>query len=160
LYFIEHQANKEIDMLTQTIVNDMKQAMKSRNKVALNAIRMLRAAIKDYEIQERKEADDQAVIQLVTKLAKKHKEAIQQFSDAGRDELAEKERQELKTLEVYLPQQLAIEEVQQLIETAITESDAKGIRDMGKVMQQLRAKVAGKTDMSALSAMVKKALQA
>jgi len=146
-------------MLTEVIISDMKQAMKKRDKIALNAIRMLRAAIKEYEIQEGTAADDQAVIQLVTKQAKKHKEAIQQFSDAGRDELAEKEKLELQTLEAYLPLQLTSDEVSALIQKSITDSGAKSMRDMGKVMKLLRPEVAGKTDMSVLSAKVKESLQ-
>lgn len=146
-------------MLTQTITNDMKAAMKRRDKVALNAIRMLRAAIKDYEIEHKTEADDQAVIMLISKQAKKHKEAILQFSEAGRDELVQKEKQELEVLAIYLPQQLSNEEIQGLVTQVISEINAQGMRDMGNVMQKIRPLVAGKADMSVLSHMVKEALQ-
>ncbi|MDQ6961677.1 MAG: GatB/YqeY domain-containing protein [Mariprofundaceae bacterium] len=146
-------------MLTQTLINDMKAAMKKRDKVALNAIRMLRAAIKDYEIAQGKDADDQAVISLISKQAKKHKEAIIQFSEAGRDELAQKEEQELKTLEVYLPKQLSSEEIQSMVTQVVSEISAQGMKDMGNVMQKIRPMVVGKADMSLLSDIVKKALQ-
>ncbi len=145
-------------MLTQKITGDMKAAMKEKNKVALGVIRMLRAAIKDKEIELGKALEDADVIAIVSKCIKQRKDAATQYRDAGRPELAEKEEAEIKTLEAYLPEQMNDAEIQQLVADAVAEAGATSMKDMGKVMSIVRPKAQGKADMGKVSAAVKAAL--
>jgi len=146
-------------MLQQQITDDMKAAMKSGDKVKLGAIRMLRAAMKDREIELIRPLTEEDVIAVVSKLIKQRKDAATQYSDAGREELADKELAEVAVFEAYLPEQMSEAEVEAAVKQAIIESGAEGIKDMGKVMGVIRPKVQGKADMGMVSALVKKLLQ-
>jgi len=145
-------------MLIQQITDDMKTAMKAKDKVALGVIRMLRAAIKDKEIELGKALDNTEILAVITKLIKQRKDSATQYRDAGRPELAEKEEAEIKVLEVYLPEQMNDAEIQQLVANAIAEAGATSMKDMGKVMGIVRPKAQGKADMGKVSAEVKAAL--
>ncbi|MDX8387267.1 MAG: GatB/YqeY domain-containing protein [Ghiorsea sp.] len=146
-------------MLIQRITDDMKTAMKAKNSLALGAIRMLRAAIKDKEIELGKMPEDTNVIGVISKLIKQRKDSATQFIDADRPELAEKENAEIKVLEVYMPEQMSDEEITKLVADAVAEAGATSMKDMGTVMGIVRPKAAGNADMSKVSAQVKAALQ-
>jgi hypothetical protein len=146
-------------MLMQQITEEMKQAMKSGDKQKLAAIRMLRAAVKDAEIEVGHALTDDEVVTVVSKLIKQRRDAASQYAEAGRDDLRDKELAEVAVLEVYLPEQLSEEELAGLVAAAVAESGASSMRDMGNVMGVLRPKVQGRADMGQVSAMVKAALQ-
>jgi uncharacterized protein YqeY len=146
-------------MLIQQITNDMKAAMKAKDKVALGVIRMLRAAIKDKEIELGKTLENTETLAVISKLIKQRKDSATQYREADRPELAEKEEAEIKVLEVYLPEQMNDAEIKQLVADAVAESGATSMKDMGKVMGIVRPKAQGKADMGKVSAEVKAALQ-
>ncbi|MFG6449609.1 GatB/YqeY domain-containing protein [Roseateles sp. BYS180W] len=146
--------------LKAQITEDMKTAMRAKDSERLSTIRMLLAAIKQKEVDERIELDDAAVVGIVDKLIKQRKDAISQFSAAGRQDLADKEASEVLVLQTYLPQRLSEAEVDAFVQTLVTEIGAKGAGDMGKVMGQAKAALAGKADMAHVAAAVKKALAA
>lgn len=141
--------------LKQRINDDVKSAMRSKERAQLGVLRLITAAIKQIEVDQRIELDDQQVIAVLDKLAKQHRDSIEQFDKAGRNDLAEKERFELAIVQSYLPAALSEEEIVQLIADAITESGAAGIKDMGKVMAIIKSRAQGRTDMGKLSAQVK-----
>lgn len=141
--------------LKQHINDDVKSAMRSKEKDQLGVLRLITAAIKQIEVDQRIELDDQQVIAVLDKLAKQHRDSIEQFAKAGRDDLAEKERFELAIVQSYLPEALSEEEIVQLITDAIAETSAAGIKDMGKVMAIIKSRAQGRTDMGKLSAQVK-----
>jgi hypothetical protein len=141
--------------LNERIVADMKAAMKAKEADRLSAIRLLMAAIKQKEVDERISVDDAQVIGIVDRLIKQRKDSIAQFEQAGRTDLVQKERAELEVLSAYLPQQASAEEVAAEIDAAIAAVGAKGPADMGKVMAVLKGKLAGRTDLSAVSGQVK-----
>ncbi|PCI02159.1 MAG: glutamyl-tRNA amidotransferase [Zetaproteobacteria bacterium] len=145
-------------MLTQQIIDDMKVAMKAKDKLALGVIRMLRAAIKDKEIELGKTLEDTDVIAVVSKCIKQRKDSATQYMDANRADLADKENAEIKVLEVYMPEQMRDDEVTAIIAAAIAETGATSMKDMGGVMGIVRGKAAGKADMGKVSAAVKAAL--
>lgn len=146
-------------MLMQQITDEMKQAMKAGDKLKLGAIRMLRAAMKDKEIELGHALTDEDVIAVVGRMIKQRKDAASQYSDAGRDDLAAKELEENRIYEAYMPAQLSEEEVAEMVHKAVAESGAEGMRDMGKVMGMIRPKLQGKADMGLVSALVKQKLQ-
>lgn len=146
-------------MLTQQITDDMKTAMKAKDKVALGVIRMLRAAIKDKEIELGKTLEDTDTIAVISKLIKQRKDSATQYIDAERPELAATENAEIKVLEVYMPEQMNDDEIQDLVAAAVAETGATSMKDMGGVMGIVRGKAAGKADMGKVSAAVKAALQ-
>jgi len=146
-------------MLTQRIADDMKTAMKTKDKLALGAIRMLRAAIKDKEIELGKTPEETDVIAIISKLIKQRKDSATQYMDADRPELAEKENAEIQVLEIYMPEQMSDAEITQLVAKAVVEVNATSMKDMGKVMGVVRPKAAGNADMGKVSAAVKAALQ-
>jgi len=146
-------------MLTQRIADDMKEAMRAGDKARLSAIRMLRAAIKDHEIEIGKPLVDEDVLQLVARLIKQRKESANQYREAGRADLEQRELAEVEVLNAYLPEQLSAEELARIIEEGIGETGACSIRDMGKVMAWLRPRVLGRGDMGEVSAKVKERLQ-
>jgi len=146
-------------MLTQQITNDMKTAMKAKDKLALGVIRMLRAAIKDKEIELGKTLEDTDTIAVISKLIKQRKDSATQYIDAGRPELAATENAEIKVLEIYMPEQMNDDEIQALVAAAVAETGATSMKDMGGVMGIVRDKAAGKADMGKVSAAVKAALQ-
>ncbi|MEI7447380.1 MAG: GatB/YqeY domain-containing protein [Burkholderiales bacterium] len=141
--------------LKDRITEDMKAAMRAREADRLGAIRMLLAAIKQKEVDERIVADDVQVAQIVDKLIKQRRDSIAAFEQAGRTDLAEKEKAEVAVLAVYLPAQLTEEEVAAEVDAAIAAAGAAGPQDMGKVMGVLKPRLAGRTDLSKVSGIVK-----
>jgi uncharacterized protein YqeY len=144
--------------LKERITEDMKAAMRARETERLGTIRLLLAAIKQREVDERIELDDAAVAVVIDKLVKQRKDSISQFASAGRQDLAEKEESELTVLHAYMPQQLSAAEIEAEVAAAVAQLGATGPQDMGKVMGALKGKLAGKADMTAVSAQVKAAL--
>lgn len=140
--------------LKDRITEDMKAAMRAREADRLGAIRMLLAAIKQKEVDERISADDAQVAAIVDKLIKQRRDSIAQFEQAGRTDLVEREQAEVTVLSAYLPAQADEGEVSALIEAALTQVQARGPQDMGKVMGLLKPKLAGRADLSAVSAEV------
>ena len=145
--------------LKDRITEDMKSAMKARESERLSAIRLLLAAIKQREVDERITLDDAGVMVVVDKLIKQRRDSISQYEQAGRDDLAAAERAEVDVLTPYLPAQLSADEVAAAVKAAIVQTGAASPADMGKVMGLLKPQLAGKTDLSAVSQQVKAALQ-
>ena len=145
--------------LKDRIQDDMKTAMKARETDRLNAIRLLLAAIKQREVDERITLDDAAVATVIDKLIKQRRDSIHQYEQAGREDLAAAERAEIDVLSPYQPAQLSSEEVDAAVKAAIAQTGAAGPADMGKVMGILKPQLAGKTDLAAVSQRVKSALQ-
>ena len=144
--------------LRDRITEDMKAAMRAKDAARLSTIRLLLAAIKQREIDERITLDDGQVVGVVDKLAKQRKDSIAAFAQAGRTDLVDKESAELGILEGYLPQRLSADEVAGEVRRIVAEVGATGPGDMGKVMAAAKAQLAGKADMSLLSSVVKAAL--
>ncbi len=132
--------------LRERLTEEMKVAMKQRDDLRLSAIRLVRSAVKNREIDQKRELDDQAIAEVIASLAKQRRESIRLFLEAGRSDLVEKEEKELAVLLDFLPQQLSREEVVTLVLEAIAESGAQGARDMGKVMKVLMPRIAGRAD--------------
>jgi len=145
--------------LKASILDDMKVAMRAKDKKKVGTIRLLTAAIKQIEVDERKELSDTDVVAIVTKMVKQRKDSAQQYQSADRQDLADQEIYEIGIIEKYLPEQLSDSEIEELIKNAITKVDAKGMQDMGKVMGLLRPELAGKADMGAVSQKIKALLQ-
>ncbi|WP_324779384.1 GatB/YqeY domain-containing protein [Thiobacillus sedimenti] len=141
--------------LKARISEDMKSAMRARDTARLGTIRLLLAAIKQKEVDERAELDDAAVSGIVEKLIKQRKDSISQFQAAGRDDLVAAEQAELAVLQAYLPEQFSAAEVEAAVAAAIAESGAASARDMGKVMGLLKPRLAGRADMAQVSALIK-----
>ena len=137
------------------ITDDMKAAMRAKETARLGTIRLLLAAIKQREVDERIELDDAAVSSIVEKLIKQRKDSISQFQTAGRDDLVAAEQAELVVLQAYLPEQLSTAEIEAAVAAAIAESGAASARDMGKVMGLLKPRLAGRADMGQVSALIK-----
>ncbi|MEE3288869.1 MAG: GatB/YqeY domain-containing protein [Pseudomonadota bacterium] len=146
--------------LKERIVAEMKDAMRAKEVVRLEAIRLLRAAIQRREVDERTELGEEEVLAVVQKMIKQGRDAIEQFEKGGRDDLVQKETATLAVLETYLPEQLDDDKLAALIDQALTETDAQSIRDMGKVMGWLKTRVQGRADMGAVSASIKQKLPA
>ncbi len=144
--------------LKDQITEDMKTAMRAKDATRLLTIRGLLAALKQKEVDERVVLDDAAVIAIIDKLVKQRKDSISQFAAGGRSDLVDKETTELVLLEGYLPQRLSAEEIAAEINKIVTNLGATGPGDMGKVMGAVKAQLAGKADMSLVSAAVKQAL--
>lgn len=144
--------------LKSRIQDDMKAALKSGDKSRLGVIRMILAAIKQREIDERCELDDTQTLSVLDKLIKQRRDAIAQYEAAGREDLAAAERFELEVIQGYLPPPLIESEIEALIAEAIAETGAKSIGDMGKVMNALRPKLQGRADLGAVSTRVKQRL--
>jgi len=144
--------------LKEQITEDMKAAMRAKDSERLGTIRLLLAAVKQKEVDERVTVDDVMLVGIVDKLIKQRKDSISQFTAAGRQDLADKETAELKVLEVYLPQRLSEDEIKAEVAAIVAELGAKGPADMGKVMGAVKGKLAGKADMGLVSAAVKAAL--
>ena len=145
--------------LKDRITEDMKAAMRAKDAERLGTIRLLLAALKQKEVDERIVLDDAAVIAIVDKLIKQRKDSIDQFGKAGRDDLVAKESAELVVLETYLPARLSEAEVNAAVAAIVAELGAKGPGDMGKVMGAAKQKLAGNAEMALVSAAVKRALQ-
>jgi len=142
------------------ITEDMKSAMKAGDKDRLKTVRLILAAIKQIEVDTREELDDAAVLTVLTKMVKQRRDSVDQFEKGNREDLAAIERAEIAVLNEYLPDQLSAEELAAMIDEAIRATGAEGIRDMGKVMAELKSKAAGRADMGALGAQVKQRLTA
>lgn len=144
--------------LKDRIVEEMKSAMRAKDAERLGAIRLLLAAVKQKEVDERVVVDDASVLTIVEKLIKQRNDSIQQFEKAGRLDLAAKEKTELELLRSYLPQQMSDAELSEAIEAALLESGASGPQGMGKIMALLKPRIAGRADMGKASALVKQRL--
>jgi len=142
------------------ITEDMKSAMKAGEKDRLKVVRLIRAAIKQIEVDTREELDDAAVLAVLTKMVKQRRDSVEQFEKGDREDLAAIERAEILVLNDYLPEQLSAEELAAMVDEIIQATGAEGIRDMGKVMGQIKAKASGRADMGAVSATVKDRLNA
>jgi uncharacterized protein len=144
--------------LKEQITEDMKSAMRAKEVERLGTIRLLLAAIKQREVDERITVDDAGIITIIEKLIKQRKDSIEQFQKAGRTDLVEQESKELVILQAYMPAQLSTAEVQSAIQKVIADLGASGPQDMGKVIGALKAQLAGKADMGMVSGLVKAAL--
>ena len=144
--------------LKDRIVSDMKDAMRAKDAVRLESIRLLRAAIQRREVDERVDLTDQDVVSVVQKMVKQGKDSIALFEQGGREDPVQKEAATLAVLETYLPEQLDEEALLVLIEKAISESGAETVRDMGKVMGLLKPQVQGQADMGVVSGLIKQKL--
>lgn len=142
-------------MLKQRINDDLKAAMRSGEARRRDAMRLILAALKQREVDERKELADADVVAVIDKMIKQRREAIAQFEKGGRQDLAEKEQFELGVLQAYMPQALSEAEIEAAVTEAIAAASAKAPSDMGKVMGALKSKLAGKADMAKVSALVK-----
>lgn len=145
--------------IKERLASDMKQAMRDKDSVRKDTLRMLRAAIQRREVDERTELDETQVLAAIEKQVKQARDSITQFEQGGRDDLAEKEKKELEVLITYLPEQLSADEIEQHIRAVIEETGASSMQDMGKVMGKLKPILQGKADMAAVSASIKNQLQ-
>ena len=141
--------------LKDRILQDVKDAMRAKDKPRLATIRLITAAIKQREVDERIELDDTQVLVVLDKMCKQRRESISQFEQAGRDDLAAQEKAELALIQEYLPEQLGEAEINGLIDAAMEQTGAASMKDMGKVMGQLKPKLQGRADMGAVSALIK-----
>ncbi len=142
------------------ITDDMKSAMKAGDKDRLKVVRLIMAAIKQIEVDSRVELDDAGVLSVLTKMVKQRRDSVEQFTAGGREDLATIERDEITVLEQYLPAQLSADELASMVDEIIQATGAESIRDMGKIMGQIKAKAAGRADMGAVGAVVKERLSA
>ena len=145
-------------MLKDQITDDMKTAMRAKDSERLGTIRLLLAAMKQKEVDERVTLDDAGVIAIVDKLIKQRKDSVAAYVAAARQDLADKESSEIKVLEAYLPQRMSADEVKEAVKAIVAEVGAAGPGDMGKVMGVVKTRLAGKADMGQVSAAVKAAL--
>ncbi|WP_293761012.1 GatB/YqeY domain-containing protein [uncultured Aquitalea sp.] len=146
--------------LKARITEDMKSAMKAKETERLAAIRLLLAALKQKEVDERIELDDAGVVSVIDKMLKQRRDSITQYEAAQRQDLADKEKAEMVVLMAYMPQQLSEAEIDELVAKAVTDSGAASMQDMGKVMGLLRPQLAGRADMGVVSARIKAKLSA
>ena len=146
--------------LKTQLTEDMKTAMRAKDQVSLSTIRLINAAIKQFEVDERTEADDAKVISILTKMVKQRKDSAKIYTEAGRQDLADKENAEIEILNRYLPQMMSVEEIKTVVEAVIAETSASGMADMGKVMGVLKTRLAGKADMGEVNKVLKAALTA
>lgn len=146
--------------LKTQLTEDMKTAMRAKDQVSLSTIRLINAAIKQFEVDERTEADDAKVISILTKMVKQRKDSAKIYTEAGRQDLADKENAEIEILNRYLPQMMSAEEIKTVVEAAIAETGASGMADMGKVMGVLKTRLVGKADMGEVNKVLKAALTA
>ena len=141
--------------LLDSINQDLKSAMINKDVTMRDTIRMLLADIKRYEVDERAEADDAVISNLINKNVKQRRDSIKQFQEGGREDLVVREQEELEVILKYLPEQLSDDEIKDLVQKAITELSVESMKDMGKLMGYLKPKVEGKADMSIVSKLVK-----
>jgi hypothetical protein len=144
--------------LKERITEDMKAALRSQDKQRLSAIRLLLAAIKQREVDERIALDDAAVLSVIEKMLKQRRDSITQFRAGGRADLAAAEEYEIEVLTQYMPQALSAAQIEEAVTAAVSETGAQSMRDMGKVMAALRPGLAGRADMALVSSLVKSAL--
>lgn len=144
--------------LKQGLTEDMKTAMRNKDSIALSTIRLINAAIKQYEVDHRTEADDVKVVEILGKMIKQRKDSAHIYAEAGRTDLADKENAEIAILTRYLPEMLSSEAIQAEVAAVIAETGASSMADMGKVMGALKTRLAGKADMGEVNKAVKAAL--
>ena len=144
--------------LEDRLVEEMKQAMKSNDKLRLSTIRMIRTAVKNKEIEQRKPLDDEGIMRVIQGMVRKSEESVEQFKAGGRMDLVEKETKEIETMKSYLPQPLSREEVLTVIDQTIEETQATSLKDLGKVMKSLMPKLGGKVDGALVNQWVKERL--
>jgi len=147
-------------LLKDRIKDDMKAAMRAKDKDRLKVIRMIQAAIKQIEVDERVELDDERIVVVLDKMLKQRRESIKQFNEAGRNDLSEIEEAELLVIQDFLPKALTPEEIEDMVAKAVSDSAAESIKDMGKVMGILRPQMLGRADMSVVSSVIKAKLGA
>ncbi len=144
--------------LKDQILNDIKSAMKAKDSNTLSTLRMLHSAIKNQEIEQKKDLNDTQIGIVVKKEIKKRKDAIEQYTNGGRQELADKEQSEIETLKKYMPEELSEDAIKNIVEESIKSTKAQGPQDMGKVMSTAMAKLGGTADGQLVSKLVKEAL--
>jgi hypothetical protein len=144
--------------LKQRILDDVTAAMRAKDKPRLGTLRLVTAAVKQLEVDSRASLDDADVLAVLEKMLKQRRDSLQQYSDAGRQDLADQESYEIAIIETYMPEALPAEELEALIDAAIAQTKADSMRHMGKVMGLLKAQVQGRADLGAVSATVKQKL--
>ena len=144
--------------LRDRLTSDMKDAMKAKDELKLSTVRLVRSAVKNKEIDSKRELDDQGIVEVIASLVKQRRESIRMFGEAGRQDLVAKEEQELAVLQGFLPRQLSRDELIELVVQAIEECGAQGSKDMGKVMKALSPRVAGRADGKMVSDLVREKL--
>ena len=144
--------------LKQQLIADMKSAMKDKDKQRLTTIRLILSAVKQVEVDERIDVDDQRLLAILDKMAKQRRESISQYEQAEREDLADIERAELAIISTYLPEALSQQQITELVEQAISSTSASSMKDMGKVMATLKPQLQGRADMSQVSVMIKSKL--
>ena len=142
-------------MLKEKLMEDLKDSMKNHDEVKKNTVTMIRAAIKQIEVDKRVELEDNEIVEIISKEAKKRKDALAEFEKAGRDDLISQTNEELAIIKTYLPEELSVEELTQIIEDTIKEVGAETMKDMGKVMQAVKTKTAGRADGKTINEIVK-----
>lgn len=145
--------------LKARLQDDVKQAMRARDRERLATLRMIQAAVSQFEVDERREADDEAVLAILNRMLKQRRDSIEQYRKGGRDDLADREAAEIEVIEAYMPEPLGEAELEQLVAEAIAETGASASGDMGRVMGVLKPRVFGRADMGAVSQKVRAALQ-
>ena len=143
--------------LKEKLTNDMKDAMRAKDKERLGTIRLALSEVKRVEVDERIDPDDARILSILDKMVKQRRDSIAQFTNAGRTELADKEQAEIDVLQEFLPSQLSEAEVEALVQEAVTSTGASSMQDMGKVMAQVKPQVVGRADMGMVSQKVKAA---
>jgi uncharacterized protein YqeY len=145
-------------MLKNRIQEDVKEAMKAKDKDRLGTLRLITAEIKQREVDERSELDNSQILAILDKMIKQRRDAIVQYEKAGRQELADQEKREIAVIETYLPESLSEHEITAMIEDAIKKSGASSMREMGKIIGMLKPKLQGRADMGKVSAQIKQRL--
>jgi uncharacterized protein YqeY len=144
--------------LEERLVEEMKQALKSNDKLKLSTIRMIRSASKNKEIELRKKLEDEDVVKVIQVMVRKGEESVEQFQTGGRIDLVEKEKKEIEILKSFLPQPLSQEEILKIIDQSIQETQASSLKDIGKVMKSVMPKIGGKADGKLINQLVKERL--
>ncbi len=152
--------SEDIMSLKIRLTEDMKTAMRAKDQVSLGTIRLINAAVKQFEVDERTEADDDKITAILTKMVKQRKDSAKIYTEAGRQDLADKENAEIEVLHRYLPQMLSAGEIRTAVEAAVAETGAAGMADMGKVMGLLKTRLSGKADMGEVNKILKAVLTA
>jgi uncharacterized protein YqeY len=144
--------------LEERLVEEMKQAMKSNDKLKLSTVRMIRSALKNKEIDLRKKLEDEDVVKVIQAMVRKGEESVEQFQTGGRMDLVEKEKSEIEIMKSFLPQPLSQEEILKIIDQSIQETQASSMKDLGKVMKSVMPKIGGKADGKLINQLVKERL--
>ncbi len=144
--------------LKEKIIADMQDAMRSKESEKLNAIRLLQSSIKQKEVDDRVDIDDESILSIIEKMLKQRRDSIEAFKKANRNDLVDKEEFEVKILQTYMPEPLSAEEVEKEIDEAIKSTNAKNMKDMGSVMALVKAKVSGRANMAEVSKKIKEKL--